>query len=372
MLKFLYLIIVSILVFNAGCSDNSNRKERVDLNSKEKLGKLLFNDKNLSTPPGQACADCHAESAGFADPLKEIPVSRGVYKDRFGNRNDLTVAYASFAPEFHFDSTEGIYIGGFFWDGRATTLAEQAMAPPLNPLEMANGSADEIIEKIKGSDYSRLFADIYGKDVYEDPERAYAFFGDALAAYQSSAEINKFSSKYDYYLRGEIELSDTEMKGLSVFNDPLKGNCAACHPSMPSEEGTPPLFTDFTYDNLGIPKNPESPYYYLPEKFNPDGVDYIDFGLGAVVDKEEELGKFKVPTLRNIALTGPYMHNGLFKSIRQVISFYNTRDIGGWPEPEIKINVNHDELGNLGLTEAEIDYLVAFLRTLTDDYVLPE
>ena len=147
-----------------------------------------------------------------------------------------------------------------------------------------------------------------------------------------------------------------------------KGDCAACHPSKPGEDGRPPLFTDFTYDNLGVPKNPENPFYYLPKEFNPAGVDFVDLGLGGVLNKPEENGKFKVPSLRNIAITGPYFHNGFFKTLRQVVVFYNTRDVGPWPAPEVRENVNRDELGDLGLTEQEIDDIVTFLKTLTDGY----
>jgi cytochrome c peroxidase len=153
-----------------------------------------------------------------------------------------------------------------------------------------------------------------------------------------------------------------------LFEDEDKGNCAACHPSQPSDDGTPPLFTDFTYDNLGVPKNPENPFYYLPKFLNPSGVDFVDLGLGGTLNKPSENGKFKVPSLRNIAKTSPYIHNGLFKNLRQVVAFYNTRDVGPWPQPEVRMNVNHDELGNLGLSEQEIDDIVAFMHTLTDGY----
>ena len=155
---------------------------------------------------------------------------------------------------------------------------------------------------------------------------------------------------------------------MEIFESEEKGNCAACHPSQPGENGLPPLFTDHTYDNLGVPSNAEMPFYYLPQEYNPDGLNFVDLGLGITVNNPEENGKFKVPTLRNISITGPYMHNGIFKTVRQVISFYNTRDVGPWPPPEVLENINDEELGNLGLTEQEIDDIVAFLQTLTDDY----
>jgi len=158
------------------------------------------------------------------------------------------------------------------------------------------------------------------------------------------------------------------MRGLQLFVSEEKGNCDACHPSFPTVEGVGPLFTDYTYDNLGVPSNPENPFYLLPEDLNPDGFDFVDLGLGETVMDPGENGKFRVPTLRNIAITAPYMHNGVFKTLFEVIAFYNTRDIAPWPAPEVAENVNKDELGNLQLTNQEIEDLVAFLTTLTDGW----
>jgi cytochrome c peroxidase len=328
----------------------------------------LFHDRNLSTPPGQACVDCHSPEAGFGDVNPNLPVSQGVHKDRFGKRNDLTAAYASFSPEFHYDANENGYVGGYFWDGRAATLEEQAKGPFLNALEMANPNEEAVIEKIRRSDYADLFREVFGPDALRNTARAHNLAAEAIAAYERSSELNQFSSKYDFYLNKKVQLSEQEMRGLVLFEDKNKGNCAACHPSRPGPDGSPPLFTDYTYDNLGIPKNPENPFYYLPKQFNPDGVAFVDQGLGAVVNKTEHNGKFKVPSLRNIARTSPYSHNGYFKTLRQIVVFYNTRDIGPWPPPEVAANVNRDELGNLGLTQQEVDDIATFLCALTDGY----
>jgi len=353
---FLVFLIIILSVFTASFILNPlSSVNTEELTNKQILGKKIFFDKNLSTPPSQACADCHIPETGFANPNSELPVSQGVHPDRFGNRNDLTVAYAGFSPEFHYDEEEGLYVGGQFWDGRAATLEEQAKAPFLNPLEMANPDEKTVVEKVRKSEYAGLFKEI-------------DFIAEALAEYERSSEVNQFNSKYDLYLAGKVGLTEQEKRGLELFEAEDKGNCAACHPSQPGDDGNPPLFTDHTYDNLGVPKNAENPFYYLPEEFNSDGVDYVDLGLGGFLKKKEEMGKFKVPTLRNLALTSPYMHNGLFKTIRQIVVFYNTRDIGPWPEPEYSENVNTDELGSLGLTEQEIDDIVAFLHTLTDGY----
>ena len=338
------------------------------LTAKQELGKKLFFDTDLSTPVGQACATCHSPETGFANPDSSLPVSRGVHRDRFGNRNDLPAGYAAFTPLFGYDEEEEVYVGGMFWDGRAPDLAEQAKEPFLSQLEMANPTQDAVVEKVRRAEYAGLFKEIYGSKAFADPNKAYNYIAEAIAAYEKSYELNRFDSKYDLYLAGKAALSEQELRGLKAFDDEKKGNCAACHPSKSGEDGTPPLFTDFTYDNLGVPKNPENPFYYLPEEFNPAGVGFVDLGLGGVLNKPEENGKFKVPSLRNVAVTGPYLHNGIFKTLRQVVVFYNTWDVGPWPAPEVRANVNLDELGDLGLTEQEIDDIVAFLHTLTDGY----
>ena len=338
------------------------------MTKKEQLGKQIFLDRNLSTPPGQACAHCHAVEAGFGQPDAELPVSQGVHLDRFGNRNDLTAAYAAFSPRFHYDAEERHYVGGLFWDGRAATLEEQAKGPFLNPLEMANPNAAAVVAKVQRSSYAGLFRDVFGPEAFADPNRAYDFVAEAIAAYERTHELNPFSSKYDLFLQGKVKLTAQEQRGLALFENEKKARCAECHPNRPGPSREPALFTDFTYDNLGVPKNAESPFYYLPKSLNPDGTRFVDLGLGGVVKKPEENGKFRVPTLRNIAVTAPYMHNGIFKTLRQVVVFYNTRDVGPWPAPEVSQNVNREESGNLGLTEQEVDDIVAFLRTLTDGY----
>jgi len=340
------------------------------LTKREQLGKEIFLDKNLSTPPGQACAHCHSSEAGFGQPDADLPVSQGVHPDRFGNRNDMTAAYAAFSPRFHYDAEERHYVGGLFWDGRAATLEEQAKGPFLNPLEMANPNAAAVVAKVQQSPYANLFREVFGPESFADPGRAYDFVAAAIAAYERTQELNRFSSKYDLFLQGKVKLTDEEMRGLALFENKKKGRCIECHPSRPGPNREPPLFTDFTYDNLGVPKNPENPYYYLPKSLNPDGTKFVDLGLGAVVKKPDENGKFRVPTLRNAAVTAPYMHNGIFKTLRQVVVFYNTRDVGPWPAPEVPQNVNREELGNLGLTEQEVDDIIAFLHTLTDGYAL--
>jgi len=376
-ITILIVILASVCVFITIKTQYTNAGQRAaestrGLTAKQQLGKKLFFDKNLSTPTGQACADCHSPDAGFANLDSSLPVSRGVYPDRFGFRNDLTAAYASFSPEFHYDSATESYIGGSFWDGRAKNILEQAKGPFLNNLEMANPDAAAVVNKVRNSDYSGSFREVFSADALQDVNRAYNLIAEAIADYEKSSELNQFSSKFDLYLKGKIKLTDKELRGLALFENKDKGNCATCHISKPGKDGTPPVFSDFGYDNLGIPKNAENPYYYLPKTLNPDGLKAVDLGLGAVVKDAAQNGKFRTPTLRNVAKTAPYAHNGYFKTIRQIVSFYNTRDIGPWPVPEVSANINKADLGNLKLTEEEIDDIVAFLETLTDGFQPPK
>ncbi|MFZ3041096.1 MAG: cytochrome-c peroxidase [Thiobacillus sp.] len=354
-------------------------------NAKAQLGQALFFDPSLSSPAGQSCATCHATNAAFTDPDRGLPVSKGVLAGRVGKRNAPTPMYAAFSPDFHFDAKEGLYVGGQFLDGRAATLEEQAKGPFLNPLEMANPDKRSVVEKVRRTAYSHDFEAVFGKGALDDTDAAYERIAEALAAFERTSQFSPFSSRYDAWLAGKARLSKQEMRGLRLFEAEDKGNCAACHTSKPGPKGEPPLFTDFTYDNLGVPRNPDNPFYKLPARLNPAGSQWVDRGLGAVVGKRAEDGKFKVPTLRNIELTAPYMHNGYFKTLRGTVVFYNDRDRKPlcsknlvteeaalkqqcWPAPEVITNVNHDELGDLGLTEREIDDIVAFMKTLTDGW----
>jgi len=362
-------LIVCFVCITCGCNQTNENTTELSLTPKEELGKLLFFEKQLSDPAGQDCSDCHDPQLAFADQNTGLPVSKGIIEGRYGNRNDMTIAYASFVPPLHRDTVENIWIGGLFWDGRANDLAEQAMGPPLNPLEMANRDTVSIFEKLVKLEYSGMFKEVYGPDALSSPSLAFNNMADAIAAYEMTEEFRPFTSKFDYFLRGETDLTDQEMSGMALFVSELKGNCAACHPHTALPDGTPPLFTDFSYDNLGAPKNPENPFYSLEEDLNPEGKDFVDLGLGLTVNDAAENGKFRVPTLRNVAITPPYLHNGVFKTLFQVVSFYNSRDILSWPEPEVSENLNTDEMGDLGLTTQEMEDIVAFLQTLTDGWL---
>ena len=362
----------------------------------EQLGKALFFDTNLSSPPGQSCAACHAPEVGFTGPDSMLNAHGAVYEGalagRFGNRKPPAAAYAGDSPIFGLDEMLGLFVGGMFWDGRATgwrlgdPLAEQAQGPFLNPLEQNLPSPAAAITIVAASSYATLFEQVWGAGSLSlDPANipmAYERVARSIAAYERCNEVNPFSSKFDAYLEGKAKLTKLEKKGFRLFLG--KGNCAECHIVTPGKSADKPLFTDFTYDNIGIPKNPENPFYGMLE-FNPDGMNWIDPGLGGFLASvpeyasyaEDNYGKHKVPTLRNVDkrpnpdVVKAYGHNGYFKSLKEIVHFYNTRDVAAanWPPPEVSMNMNTTELGNLGLTDAEEDAIVAFMQTLTDGYM---
>lgn len=368
---------------------------RNKLTPMEQLGKRLFFDENLSTPPGQSCATCHAAEVGFTGPDSAINAKHAVYPgavhDRFSSRKPPAASYGGDSPVLHYDSEEGVWIGGMFWDGRATgqklgdPLAEQAQGPFLNPVEQNMPDSLRVCQVVAGSSYAEMFTQVWGPGTLDcSPPGAEAVFekiARAISAYEKSSELNPFSSKYDHYLAGATALSSLELRGLQLYEG--KGKCAECHPNRPRKDGKPPLFTDFTYDNLGFPKNPNNPFYKMSHPWNPDGANYVDRGLGGFLRTaghsqevaQKELGKHKVPTLRNVDrrphanFVKAYGHNGCFKTLEEVVHFYNTRDTKHWPAPEVPMNVNKEELGNLGLTAEEETAIVAFLKTLSDGYV---
>lgn len=376
------------------------------LTPKEELGKHIYFDDRLSDPPGQACAACHAPESGFTGPFSDINAGGAVYPgaipSRFGNRKPPAASYA-FGPILHFNAEDQVWVGGTFWDGRATgwrlgdPLAEQAQGPFLNPVEQNMASAAEVCLAIQAGPYAYMFDEVWGPgslDCGAGIQGTYERIARSISEFERSAEVNPFSSKFDLYLKGEATLTAEEKAGLRLFEG--KAKCSQCHISTPSADGAPPLFTDITYDNLGVPKNPANPFYTMPAWINPDGAAWIDYGLGAFLERagygpevyEPELGKQKVPSLRNVDnrpskdFVKSYAHNGYFKSLKAIVHFYNTRDVlpacdvtnnpkeglNCWPAAEVPTNVNVDELGNLGLSSREEEALVEFMRTLTDGY----
>jgi len=368
------LITTTCLLFVLSCSSKQNVESNstATLSASEKLGKALFFDASLSSPQGQSCASCHSPKHGFSHPDNKLATAEGAMKGLFGNRNVPSIAYIGFTPNFHKVIEEGdlLYVGGFFLDGREATLEDQATKPMLNPVEMGIKDEATLVAKIKTAGYEAEFNAIYGKGALSNTKQAIKYISNALADFERSKEFSPFDSKYDAYLAGKVQLTEKELKGLKLFEAEDKGNCAACHPStIDKETGFPPLFTDYTYDNLGVASNEDNPFFKNPTTYNPHGKNYSDKGLGEAINDKNQNGKFKVPTLRNIALTAPYMHNGVLENLTEVVKFYNTRDTNSnWGIAEVTKNVNKDELGDLKLTDDEIEAIVAFLNTLSDGY----
>jgi len=353
---------LAALIWAVGCDSRTHDERRA---TKELVGKALFFDTRLSTPGGQSCASCHNPVAAFADPGRAV--SPGAIPGIEGRRSTPSLLYMGFSPELHYDAADETFVGGQFWDGRASTFAEQAKFPLLSAREMNNASKEEVVSKVARSAVAADFEFVFGSEIFSNTDSAFDAIAEAIASFEMSDTFAPFSSKYDLFLDGKEQLSDQELRGLAVFNSETKGNCAACHPSAPSGS-SPPLFTDFTYDNLGVPRNRANPFYRQPASNNPDGNAFVDLGLALTTGRAVDSGRMKVPTLRNIAITAPYFHNGVFNTLREVVEFYNSRDVENFDPPEVAQSVNHDELGNLHLSEDEIVDLVAFLNTLTDGF----
>ena len=413
-----------------------------DLTPIEELGQEIFFDRKLSLLRNQSCASCHVSEAGWVGANTRINEAGGVYEGsiagEFGNRNPPSSAYATpaptFFPDFSEDTGDPLFTGGNFWDGRATgeklgnPAADQAQGPFLNPVEQALPDAACVVYRVCEGTYGDLFDTVWGQDACmidwpgngvvnqqcvksdgavplspeerEKVDQAYDQIALSIAAFEDSPVSNAFTSKLDAVRAGMATFTEQESLGRDIFRG--QGMCVACHVGSPLG-GPSPLLTDFTFDNLGVPKNPLNPASIADPE-------WADPGLGGFLETREDysvyadanLGKHKVPTLRNVGfgsceaqelagspprncITKAYMHNGYFKNLWQVVHFYNTRDakpvcLGDftvdealanncWPAPEVAANVNTDELGNLGLTREEEEALVAFMMTMSDGYL---
>ncbi len=327
------------------------------------LGRQLFFDKALSEPNGQSCTVCHAPKTAFSDPNHAI-VSEGMIDGAFVSRNSQSLAYVSFIPARSFDTESGRWKGGLFWDGRSDQLEHQLSGPFFNPAEMNNSDTSMLVSELHKAPYFKLYKRLYGK--IKNEAVAYSNMCEALAAFERSNTFNEFSSKYDLSLQGKVTLTEQEKFGLEIFSG--KANCVSCHSMKPDPATGKILFTDYSYHNVGIPVNDENPFYFTDIKINPRGTEAIDIGLGAITGKSEDNGKFRTPTLRNVQYTGPYFHNGYFKTLAESVHFMNTRNQGKYAQPEITTNVARQLTGSQNMTEDEEKAVVAFLMTLTDGY----
>ncbi|MEE4145011.1 MAG: cytochrome c peroxidase [Halieaceae bacterium] len=418
------------------------------LSGEAQLGKSLFFDDSLSINGNQSCGSCHGPDAGFSGPLAALNEAGAVYEGSvaglFGNRRPPSAAYATTSPVLHYviekpknrNKAEALFAGGNFFDGRATgerlgsPAADQAQGPFLNPVEQALPDSACVVYRACNAAYPVSLSSVYpgSCDIAfpaetdaecagggmvplssEDRDRVAAAYDNialAIATYESSSEVNAFSSKFDAYLAGEASLTRQEKRGLNLFRG--KGKCANCHTLETDSDEAPPLLTDYSFSNLGLPRNPDNPWYEMPAAINPAGAGWVDMGLGAFLSTrmdyqafaQANYGKHKVPTLRNAdkrphqGFVKAFGHNGYFKSLKQVVHFYNTRDAkpvcpddpgtdvdeslflraeaaiaqGCWPRPEVEVNVDTRDMGNLRLTESQENAIVAFMKTLSDGY----
>ena len=438
------------------------------------LGKLEIFDPSLSVNGNLACSYCHDPAAGYANGASilsvftggsnpgSVPITvHGAYpNNRIAKRNPQAYVYATYFPPLQYLQAQADFYGGNFWDGRATgyrlqnSAAEQGQDPPVDPEEMANPDPVCVVWKLSLSKYAFFFEQVWGAGslsaitfpanvttVCGTPKGAAVFgsnptpltlstedrtramqafdeFGQAIAAYEASPDVSPFTSKFDYYLQSKATLTNQEEMGYDLFRG--KGNCNSCHldgtaNSVAQSKATPadvrPLFTDTTYNNLGLPKNLNLPWYYenTPDQFgftgNPQGFGFVDEGMGLFLSgyygtppntswislAPQFKGKFQTSTVRGAAMV-PYagfvkafMHNGYLSSLKEVVHFYNTRDVYAfpvtsgncpagtiekvtcWPMPEEPANMNMT-IGNLKLTDGEENAIVAFLQTLVDGF----
>lgn len=376
------LLALASSVLLAACGGDDGTQ----LSAEARLGQQAFSDPILSASGRQSCASCHGGDAGHASTNSLAVQLGGPQGDVQGLRASQSLRYLASNTAFHFDE-EGTPTGGFFWDGRADSLAMQAGIPLLGPREMANADKAAVVARIAGAEWAADFRAVYGADILDDADRAFDKLTQALQRFQlEDTAFNAYTSKYDEVLRGKAALTAQEARGLALFNDPAKGNCAACHTSEKDAAGRHPLFTDFSYDNLGIPRNAE-----IAANADPA---YFDLGLCGRADlqsREDLCGAFKVPSLRNVAMRQVFFHNGKFKSLKDALTFYVQRDTN--PEKWYSLNpdgtVNKfDDLpaqwqANVNTTEApydrrsgdapalddtEIDDIISFLRTLNDGW----
>lgn len=436
------------------------------MNQVRALGKILLFDKNLSVNKNEACSFCHMPSTDFTGPIsilnKTTVAYPGSVRTRFGHRKPQSYTYAPFYPVLLYNKSQNDFYGGNFWDLRATgyklqnPAAEQAQDPPIDPNEMGLPDTACAVYRISQSVYRPFFESIWGPQAFriqwprdieqvcstagpasaKDPfpvhlsqvdrgqsNSTYDQFALSIAMYEASPEVSPFSSKFDYALANPDKqvLSADELAGWNLFRG--KAMCNTCHldgtESTAKQHNAPralptnaasvaPLFTDFTSNNLGLPRNMAIPYYYETRRDkngyapNAGGVNFIDKGVGDFlrgplnVNSEWKQyadsfdGKFQTSTLRNVDkrprpdFVKAYMHNGYLKSLKEVVHFYNTRDtltrctasndarekVKCWAAPEVPQNINKT-IGKLGLTDGEEDQIVAFMKTLTDGYQAP-
>jgi cytochrome c peroxidase len=394
------------------------------LSAMAKLGRDIFFDASLSSSGKMACASCHSPDHRYGPPNDapvmlggpelKLPGARAVpsltYLERQpnfsigpdkddGNENGKTLAQQAEigktvvrVEKIATQTAQSANIvpqGGLFWDGRADTLQMQAAGPLLDPREMDGGSIEIIAEKLRHAPYAKKFAGLFGESVFRDTRLLVAEATFAVGRFQiEEPSFHPYTSKYDYWLEGKARLSEAELRGLRLFNDPDKANCGGCHISQPSPDRYPPLFTDFQYEALGAPRN----------QAIEDNKDPQHFDLGVcgpirtdIADQTQFCGMFKTPTLRNTAMRRAFFHNGVFRTLQEVMDFYNFRDtnpekiypraadgtVRKYDDIPVRYHANVDvsdppfnrHLGDVpAMTAQDEADIIEFLKTLNDGY----
>ncbi|WP_035483428.1 cytochrome c peroxidase [Paraburkholderia phenoliruptrix] len=393
------------------------------LSAVAQLGKKIFFDPTLSASGRQSCASCHSPAHAFGPPNGLAVQPGGPSLSQQGYRPPPSLMYLYRQPNFSIGPDTGdadnapdlaqmasqvsgvaraqknagvvpaapamVPQGGMFWDGRADTLQAQAAGPMLNPVEMANTSEADVMAKIQRTQYRNDFLQLFGSNVFENTSLAMSEAMFAVARYQVEEQaFHPYSSKYDYWLEGKARMSQAELRGLRLFNDPNKANCAGCHLSKPSSDGTPPMFTDYQYEALGAPRNNDIAANKDPE--------FFDMGICGpfrtdLKGQTQYCGMFLTPTLRNVSTRKVFFHNGVFASLEQVMAFYNERNtapqkfyprgvdgkVQKYNDLPARFHANIDDkdapfdrkFGDTpAMTDADIRDIIAFLKTLDDGY----
>jgi cytochrome c peroxidase len=400
-----------------------DRPPTAPLSALAELGKQVFFDTSLSASGQQSCATCHSPAHSYGPPNNLSVQLGGPHMKDEGYRPPPSLTYLyrqtafSIGPDLNDNDaapnldqeaaaaqgvprqqkTAGsataapniVPQGGLFWDGRADTLQAQAFGPMLSPVEMANTSEEDVANKLAHSKYADTFKQLFGDNVFDRPKLLIAEAMSAVSRYQiEDPSFHAFTSKYDYWLEGRARMTQAELHGMKLFNDPDKANCAGCHLSQVTPDGLPPVFTDTQYEALGVPRNA-----HLAQNKDPK---FFDMGVCGpfrtdVAKQTQFCGMFLTPTLRNTAERGVYFHNGVYHTLRQVMDFYNLRNTS--PEKIYPRDANgkvekYDDLpaqyqANIdvadapfdrkfgekpAMTDAEIDDIIAFMKTLNDGY----
>jgi cytochrome c peroxidase len=387
------------------------------------LGRKIFYDASLSSSGKLSCASCHSPDHAYGPPNDGPVMLGGSTLTRQGARAVPSLTYLDRQPGFSIGpddpQAENVNLaelaalaqtstrvqkaatqtslsaanlvpqGGLFWDGRADTLQMQAFGPLLDPREMDGGGIERAAEKLRHAPYAESFTGLFGENIFQNPQMLLSEAMFAVARYQiEEPDFHPYTSKFDYWLEGEARLTDSEMRGYRLFNDPEKANCGGCHISQPSRDGLPPLFTDHQYEALGAPRNAA-----LAD--NKD-IKYFDLGVCGpirtnIADQTQYCGMFLTPTLRNTARRHAFFHNGVFQTLQQVLDFYNFRDtnpeniypraadgtvqkFNDMPE-QYQANVdvsdppfNRHLGGTPAMTAQDEADIIAFLKTLNDGY----